>query len=68
MIGNFIGAAFAGIMKVYSYAFAGSAGIFGLAGFVGPTNMNFIYMAIGMLITFVSTFIITLVIYKGEQA
>lgn len=68
MAGNFIGAAFAGLMKVYSYAFAGSAGIFGIAGFVGPTNMNFIYMAISMVITFVSTFIITLFIYKGEQA
>ena len=68
MVGNFIGAAFAGIMKVYSYAFAGSAGIFGIAGFVGPTSMNFIYMAISMVITFVSTFIITLLVYKGEKA
>lgn len=68
MIGNFIGAAFAGLMKVYSYAFAGSAGIFGLAGFVGPTNMNFIYMAVSMLVTLVATFIITLFMYKVEEA
>ncbi len=67
MIGNFIGAAFAGLMKVYTYAFAGSAGIFGIAGFVGPTKMNVIYMGISMLIGFAATFIITLFIYKGED-
>ncbi len=67
MIGNFIGAAFAGLMKVYTYAFAGSAGIFGLAGFVGPSKMNVIYMAISVAIGFVATFIITLFIYKGDE-
>lgn len=67
MAGNFIGAGFAALMKSYAYAFSGSAGIFGLAGFVGPTSMNLIYMAIGMLMTFVSTFIITLVIYKEAK-
>ncbi|MNO81576.1 PTS system beta-glucoside-specific EIIBCA component [compost metagenome] len=67
MIGNFCGAAFAGLMKVYTYAFAGSAGIFGVAGFIGPTKMNVIYMGISVLIGFVVTFIITLFIYKGED-
>lgn len=64
IIGNFVGAAFAGLMKVYAYAFAGSAGIFGLAGFIGPTKANVIYMAISMLIGFITTFIVTLIIYK----
>ena len=67
MIGNFVGAAFAGLMKVYCYAFAGSAGIFGLAGFIGPTKANVIYMAVSMLIGFITTFIVTLFIYKGED-
>ncbi|WOO37226.1 PTS transporter subunit EIIC [Anaerocolumna sp. AGMB13020] len=67
MIGNFFGAAFAGLMKVYAYAFAGSAGIFGVAGFIGPTEMNVIYMGISVLIGFVVTFITTLFIYKGEE-
>jgi len=67
MIGNFCGAAFAGLMKVYTYAFAGSAGIFGVAGFIGPIKMNVIYMGISVLIGFVVTFIITLFIYKGED-
>lgn len=64
IIGNFVGAAFAGLMKVYAYAFAGSAGIFGLAGFIGPTKANVIYMAISMLIGFITTFVVTLIIYK----
>ncbi|SMC22928.1 PTS system, beta-glucosides-specific IIC component [Clostridium acidisoli DSM 12555] len=67
MIGNFCGAAFAGLMKVYSYAFAGSAGIFGIAGFVGPAKTNVIYMAISVIIGFVATFIITMIIYKGDE-
>lgn len=67
MIGNFVAAAFAGLMKVYSYAFAGSAGIFGIAGFIGPTNATVIYMAISMLIGLATTFVITLFIYKGEE-
>ncbi|BCJ92911.1 hypothetical protein acsn021_04800 [Anaerocolumna cellulosilytica] len=67
MIGNFCGAAFAGFMKVYAYAFAGSAGIFGVAGFIGPTNMNVIYMVISVIIGFIVTFITTLILYKGES-
>jgi PTS system beta-glucosides-specific IIC component len=67
MIGNFVGAAFAGLMKVYTYAFAGSAGIFGIVGFIGPTKMNVIYMAISIVVGFVVTFITTLFIYNGED-
>ena len=52
---------------MYAYAFAGSAGIFGVAGFIGPTEMNVIYMGISVLIGFVVTFITTLFIYKGEE-
>lgn len=66
MIGNFIGGAFAGLMKVYAYAFGGSAGIFGLTGFVGPETSNLIYAIISIVIGIVSTFLITLVIYKDK--
>ncbi|GAB6110041.1 PTS transporter subunit EIIC [Fusibacter bizertensis] len=67
MIGNFCGAAFAGILKVYCYALAGSAGIFGIAGFVGPTAMNVVYMGMSVVVGFAITFIVTLFIYKGES-
>ncbi len=61
MIGNFCGAAFAGIMKVRSIAFSGSAGIFAVI-----TKDPMIYMIISLLIGFVVTFIATLIMYKGE--
>lgn len=64
MIGSFLGGAFAGLMKVYAYAFGGSAGIFGLTGFVGPENSNLIYAIIALVIGLVATFVITLIIYK----
>lgn len=61
MIGNFCGAGFAGIMKVKSIAFSGSAGIFAVI-----TKEPMIYMIISILIGFVVTFIATLIMYKGE--
>lgn len=67
MFGNFCSAAFAGLMKVYMYSLGGSAGILGIAGFVGPTSSNFIFMVISILIGIVVTFITTLFLYKGES-
>lgn len=67
MIGSFIGALFAGLMHVYCYAFAGSSGIFGLTGFVGPDTANIIYMAISMAIGAVATFIATFILYKKQD-
>ncbi|KAB1436021.1 PTS transporter subunit EIIC [Candidatus Galacturonibacter soehngenii] len=67
MFGNFCSAAFAGLMKVYMYSLGGSAGILGIAGFVGPTSSNFIFMIISILIGIVVTFITTLFLYKGES-
>lgn len=67
MFGNFCSAAFAGIMKVYMYSLGGSAGILGLAGFVGPTSSNFLFMIISIMIGIVVTFVTTLFLYKGES-
>lgn len=67
MFGNFCSAAFAGLMKVYMYSLGGSAGILGIAGFVGPTSSNFIFMIISIIIGIVVTFITTLFLYKGES-
>lgn len=62
MIGNFFGAAFAGIMKVRSIAFSGSSGIFAVI-----TKDPVIYMVISIAIGFIITFIITLITYDGEK-
>jgi PTS system beta-glucosides-specific IIC component len=67
MFGNFCSAAFAGLMKVYMYSLGGSAGLLGIAGFVGPTGSNFMYMIISIIIGIIVTFIATLVLYKGES-
>lgn len=67
MFGNFCSAAFAGLMKVYMYSLGGSAGILGIAGFVGPTSSNFIFMVVSILIGIAVTFITTLFLYKGES-
>jgi PTS system beta-glucosides-specific IIC component len=66
MIGNLVGAAFGGLMKVYAYAFAGSSGIFAVTGFVGPTASNVIYFLLSLLIGFVVTFAITMITFKDE--
>lgn len=66
MGGGFIGGCTAGLLKVYMYALGGSAGIFGFAGFVGPTSANLINFFISIAVGMVATFILTLVIYKPE--
>ncbi|MCD7840058.1 MAG: PTS transporter subunit EIIC [Erysipelotrichaceae bacterium] len=66
MIGNLAGGLFAGLMKVYLYAFPGSSGVFGLIAFIGPSSMNIIYMAIAIIIGVVVTFAMTMVLYKEE--
>ncbi|MBF4695533.1 PTS transporter subunit EIIC [Fusibacter ferrireducens] len=67
MFGNFCSAAFAGLMKVYMYSLGGSAGLLGIAGFVGPTSSNFIFMVISIILGVVITFVTTLIVYKGES-
>lgn len=67
MIGSFVGALIAGVMHVYCYAFAGSSGIFGITGFVGPDTANVIYMAIAMLAGAITTFVATFLMYKHKD-
>lgn len=69
IVGNFIGAAYAGLMKVYCYAFPGSGGIFALPAFIGPTGANIMHMAIGSVIGMVVTFVLALALgIKEEKA
>lgn len=67
MIGSFIGGAIAGILKVYMFALGGSAGIFGITGFINKLTNNIIFLLIAILAGFISTFIITLLIYKVDK-
>jgi PTS system beta-glucosides-specific IIC component len=62
MIGNFFGAGFAGLMKVHSFAFSGSTGIFAVL-----TKTPNLYMIISIIINCVGTFVTTLFIYDGED-
>lgn len=67
MIGSFIGGAVAGILKVYMYALGGSAGIFGVTGFISEQSSNIIYLFVAIIAGLISTFIITLFIFKEEK-
>lgn len=62
MIGNFIGAGFAGLMGVKSVSFSGSSGIFAVIT-KEPVSM----MIVSILIGFIATFIITCFIYNEEK-
>lgn len=67
MIGSFFGAAFAGLMQVKAYAFAGSSGLFGFAVFTAPDVMNLVWIIVGCAIGIIITFIVTLFLYKDEE-
>lgn len=66
MIGSAIGAAFAGIMKVYIYAFAGASCIFAWPCFVGGERgvFNMVLMIVACAIGAVATFVATWILYK----
>lgn len=60
MIGNAVGGAIAGLLKVACYAFPGSGGIFATVTFVGAANNLLFFLiaaAVGMVVTFVLTYI-----------
>lgn len=61
MIGNFVGAALAGLLKVRSIAFSGSAGIFAII-----TKDPIVYMIISVVVGFAVTFVVTMFLYKEE--
>lgn len=64
MIGNAIGGAVAGILKVVIYTFAGSWGVFALPAFMGNPSSNVIYMIIAMVVGMIATFVSTYIMYK----
>lgn len=64
MIGSFVGAALAGILKVRVFAFAGSGGVFGLPAFIGEPTSNFLFMVFSALVGIVVTFVLAFILYK----
>lgn len=68
MIGSCIAGAFAGLVHVYSYAFAGASSIVALPCFVSPEGNNVIMMVIAILIGIIATFIATFILYRDEDA
>lgn len=67
MIGSAIGGLFAGLMKVYIYAFAGASSVVAIPCFIGPETSNVVYMCIAIVIGIVATFVATLFLYKDEK-
>ena len=67
MIGNFVGAAVAGIFQCVCYAFPGSFALFGLFTFLGERGIqNVIYMVIACIVGMIAAFVATLVLYKPQ--
>lgn len=68
MIGNFVGAAVAGIFQCACYAFPGSFALFGLFTFLGERGIqNVIYMIVASVVGMIAAFVATLVLYKPEK-
>jgi PTS system beta-glucosides-specific IIC component len=68
MIGSAIAGLFAGLAKVYIYAFAGASSIVAIPCFIGPDSSNVIEMCIAIVIGIVATFVATFILYKDEEA
>ncbi len=66
-IGNFVGAGFCGLFKVYCYNVYGTGGLFAVPCYIGPTSSNLILYLCGMLLGAVATFVFTYVFYKDEK-
>lgn len=67
MIGNFVGAGYIGLMKVYCYAIVGSGGLFAIPSFIGPDSLNLINFIIGIAIGLIVTFVLTLILGIKEE-
>lgn len=66
--GGFIAGLFIGLMKVKAFVAMGP-GIAGMAMFLDPDNsMNLVYACIGLVIAVVASFVITLLLYKEDNA
>ena len=67
MIGSLVGGIYIGFMKVALYTF-GTPNLFTLPAFMKDGSTSFLHMCIGILITFVVTFLLTLIVYKKDDS
>ena len=68
MIGCFCGGIYAGLMKVYCFAVAGTVGFLGLPGFIGSDSMNLINMIIAIAISCIVTFVLGIkFVYQNKE-
>lgn len=70
MIGSFFGALVAGFGHAYLYSMIGSGGLFALPAYLGGDNpfASMAWMATGLVIGAIVTFIATYILYKPEDA
>lgn len=66
MIGSFVGACVAGIGKAVAYAMTSSGGIFAFPVYMPGGVANVVWMAAGVVIGMIITFVLTLFMYKDE--
>ena len=66
-IGNFIGGAVAGLLKVSAHMWPASWGVFMIPSFIDPvTGSGFIQAIIAVVVGVVATAILTFVLYKED--
>lgn len=70
MIGSFFGALVAGFGHAYLYSMIGSGGLFALPAYLGGDNpfASMAWMAAGLVVGAIVTFIATYILYKPEDA
>lgn len=66
MIGSFFGGIYIGLMGCRTFAFA-TSNIFNLATYISADSGNLMHYVIGILISMIITFIMTLVLYKEKK-
>ncbi len=64
MIGSFFGGLVAGFGGASTYVVSGAKGLFGLPAYLGPDPMNFVWIAAGVGVGAIVTFIACFILYK----
>lgn len=68
MLGNLVGGAVAGIFQCCCYAFPGSFALFSFIACIGDKGIsNLIYLVIAVIAGMISTFLLTMFMYKPER-
>lgn len=67
LTGGFAGAFYGGIMKVYTYVMPGSGGLFAIPSFIGNEGGGVVHAIIGLCISMVVAFIVTLFVKFKED-